>query len=84
VTASAWRRPAHPGRAAYTALGHTRRVRAVPAPHANLAEARHFACKWLARIGHELDDDFGRARVPFRVHSAAHRLVRWAETRSRQ
>ena len=74
----------HPGRRAYTVRGYTRRgVRRIPMPMTNLSIARDMARKWLARIGVEVEDDFGRDVVPMRVHSYADRLVRWAEERVR-
>jgi len=65
-------------RAAYTARGRTRRVRGIPSPVANYRAAQSFAWKWLTAIGTELEDDFGRERVPERVHAAVDRLVQWA------
>ncbi len=53
----------------------------IPAPVANHRAACALARKWLARIGYDHVDDFGRGVVPMRVHTGCDRLVRWAESR---
>jgi hypothetical protein len=53
----------------------------IPAPVANLRRARRFASKWIAVVGTELNDDFGRSFVPPQTRMNAGRLVRWAEGR---